>query len=106
MASWSVSKLQLMPARVRKLLSSVLPTPPATRSTNLVIMHYKQCVAGTVSALLCLPTEQMYTHWLKEESARHSSSACTYRHACLINDWGSPVGYCRTLHGFTCATCG
>lgn len=29
--SWSVSRLQLMPERVRKLLSSVLPTPPAAR---------------------------------------------------------------------------
>jgi hypothetical protein len=38
MASWSVSRLQRVPARVRKLLSCVLPTPPV----QMTVAH-QQC---------------------------------------------------------------
>jgi hypothetical protein len=51
MLSWSFSRLQRTPWRVRKLLSSVLPTPP---------------------------TEQMYTSRSKEGSLRQPSSCCTF----------------------------
>jgi hypothetical protein len=87
--SWSVSRLQRTPWRVRKLLSSVLPTPPGKRGgwadgrmsqppSSARLESRAAPHAPTFFSQSHAPTEQMYTSRSKEGSSRQSSSCCTW----------------------------